>query len=69
MKTIIYFTECEYAGDLDNYEKDIRRSGGIIISSEINCLALTARIEVEIDAYFAGKFKQTDSYGFSNLSD
>lgn len=69
MKTTIYFSECEQNDDLDNYKTDIVNSGGIVISSKINSEAETARIEVEIDADFADKFRKTGSFRFSNLAD
>lgn len=69
MKTTIYFSECEHDGDLDNYKTDIVNSGGIVISSKINSEAETAAVEVEFQSGFSDKFRETDSFQFSNLSD
>jgi hypothetical protein len=67
MKKIrLHFCECEHNGDLDNYKDDIRASGGKVVGSELNYEAETGWVDVEIDETFWDKFKQTDSYGFSN---
>jgi hypothetical protein len=68
-KHIISFSECEHYGDLDNYKDDLRYSGAIVLSSQINHDAEEGSVEVEIKdkKEFISKFKQTNSYGFSNL--
>lgn len=66
------FTECEHYGDLENYTADLRRSGAIIISEELDQDNETAivLIEVEADYYerFTEHFSDTDSFNFSNLT-
>jgi len=68
MKAVLYFSECEHNGDLDEYLSDIRNCGGKILDSKINYEAETAKVEIEIDETFAEKFRNTRACGYSNLA-
>ena len=68
MKAVLYFSECEHDGDLDEYISDIVNCGGKVLDREINYDAETAKVEIEIDETFAEKFKQTNAFEFSNLA-
>jgi hypothetical protein len=59
----------EHNGDLDNIISDIQVSGGTVIDKKINYDAETAVVDIEFNSLFAGKFRETDSFQFSNLSD
>ena len=67
MKIIVYFSECEHDGDFDHYKTDVNLSGGTILASELNESEEVGILTVEVNNYdlWIEKFKETDSYGFS----
>ena len=69
MKINISFNECEHDGDLENYKEDLRSSGAMVKMSRINHLEETGEVVVEVEDknVFFDKFKETESYEFSNV--
>ena len=68
MKGVLYFSECEHNGDLDEYISDIVNCGGKILSKEINYEAERGKVEVEFDETFADKFRKTRACESSNMA-
>jgi hypothetical protein len=65
-KLILYFSECEHNGDLQNYAGDVRNSGATILELRCDTEQETGIIKVEVQDVeaFKTKFKETDSHGF-----
>jgi hypothetical protein len=70
-KMVITFTECEHAGDLENYKADLTDSGATVLSSTENFHEEECTITVQITDYedFIRRFEDTDAYEFSSLYD
>ena len=69
----VHFTECEHAGDLDNYRSDLLASGAEVVRASLadceDCeegVIFIKVLKTEWDAFMA-KFRQTDSFAFSSL--
>ena len=71
MKMILSFYECEHQGDLDNYIDDLEESGAEILSDSIDYDDETGIVKIYVadKDNFLQKFRQTDSFNFSSLSD
>ncbi len=70
-KLRLRFYECEHSGDLSLYEDDVAKAGGEILESSMDEDAEVGIILVETKdpAEFKRRFMETDSFGFSNVSD
>ena len=63
-EVVLYFNECEHDGDLENYKKDIVKSGGIVIATEIFDQQEVCSIRVRYYDNFWKNFEKTDAYDF-----
>jgi len=70
MKASLIFDECEHNEDLRIYVSDIQKSGGKIFNSSVDTEEETGIVcfEIEDKSDFLKRFKETESYDFSNLS-
>jgi hypothetical protein len=71
VKFTLFFDEVEHDDDYDRCVDDIARSGGAVVTGGYNYDTEEAKITVSAVSFlsFKNKFKETESYGFSNLVD
>jgi len=69
-KVVLRFGECEHSGDANEYERDITKSGGKVLKTQVDEEGEECVISVEVTDLDAFKtaFKKTDSWGFSSLA-
>ena len=69
MDACIIFSECEHNSDLDNYLDDLRSSGARVLRHRINHDTEEGEVYVSLEEpeKFYKKFKETESYEFSNV--
>ncbi|WP_080837567.1 hypothetical protein [Cohnella massiliensis] len=63
------FRECEHNGDLDQYARDVAKSGGTVVYRELDAARERGMLAVELAdetqaADFWRRFERTDSYRY-----
>ncbi len=68
-KLVIFFSECEHSGDLEEYEVDLMRSGAKVIESRLNEAREIGTVLVEVNNadVFKKIFSMTQAFEFSSL--
>lgn len=63
---MLRFRECEHNGDLDAYERDVAKCGGVVLDRMVDAMAEKGDMTVELvdTGAFYQKLETTNSFSF-----